>query len=217
MTIVKDDQNAVWIGTTDRGLDKIQLNGNGDIINIENYSSREGDASDLEANMINHLFIDSKQHLWVGTSGSGLYHTNLDDLNFSQLGIDQGLPGDVIYGILEDDDENLWFSTNNGMGIIDSRHEFVKSYQISDGLQHREFTVGACLKKSDGSIIFGGINGLNYFNGSPTLRNETEQALYVTALGGRRYGGVRIGPKINDLQDAGRYDQVKGLSKRSEI
>jgi len=77
--------------------------------------------------------------------------------------IKNGLPNDVVYGILEDSKGFLWLSTNKGLARFDPKTESFKNYDIRDGLQSNEFNSGAYALTNEGSLIFGGVNGANEF------------------------------------------------------
>ena len=39
-----------------------------------------------------------------------------------------------IYGILEDEEDNLWISTNNGISVFNTKKEKFESLSLSDGI-----------------------------------------------------------------------------------
>ena len=82
---------------------------------------------------------------------------------FKSYRVKDGLPNDVIYGILEDNLGHLWLSTNNGLSEFDPKTETFKNYDVDDGLQNNEFNSGAHFKSRTGEFFFGGLNGLNSF------------------------------------------------------
>jgi len=111
MTILKDNNNILWLGTTN-GLVYIE-NGNFFPIKLPgNYA----------ANYINFLNIDKNNHLWIGTN-FGLYEVdaslkkNIKDINFVRYTNLDGLKS------LEcnqnssfiDSKNNLWFGTSRGL------------------------------------------------------------------------------------------------------
>ncbi len=74
-----------------------------------------------------------------------------------------GLPNNVIYGILKDKRGNLWLSTDMGICRYSPSTGNVKDYTQDDGLQSNEFNQGSAFEASDGKFYFGGINGFNSF------------------------------------------------------
>ena len=51
-----------------------------------------------------------------------------------------------------------------------------------DGLQNNEFNTGAYLKKSDGKLVFGGINGFNIVNPAQIESNINIPPVYITEV-----------------------------------
>jgi sugar lactone lactonase YvrE len=102
--------------------------------------------------------------LWIGTRGSGL--SRLDKLtgHCKSLSVKNGLPNNVIYGLLTDDAGDLWGSTNKGLFRLNVKTGNIKSFDVTDGLQGNEFNRFAYLKLGNGMLIFGGLNGINYFS-----------------------------------------------------
>jgi len=101
--------------------------------------------------------------LWIGTDGYGLYSYNLETHERNRYGRKDGLPDEVIYGILSDDDQNLWVSTNNGISKFNTKNKEFRNFNYSDGLQDNEFNYGSSLKTSKGELIFGGTEGFTLF------------------------------------------------------
>ena len=61
------------------------------------------------------LYEDYSGNFWIGTSGNGLIKFDRDKKKFISFGAEENIDADVIYGILEDDQKNLWLSTSNGI------------------------------------------------------------------------------------------------------
>ena len=97
-----------------------------------------------------------------------------------------GLPNNVIYGILPDNNGNLWISTNRGISQFNPVNEEFKNFDVSDGLQSNEFNAGAHLKTKNGEMIFGGINGITIFHSNDLLNNSHIPSVVLTAF--KKYG-----------------------------
>src|SRR5258705_13979360 len=74
-----------------------------------------------------------------------------------------GLPNEAIFGILEDNHENLWISTNKGLSKFNPATMNFKNFDVEDGLQSNEFKENAYWKSRSGAMYFGGNNGFNEF------------------------------------------------------
>lgn len=113
---------------------------------------------------VTSTYGESDKSLWIGTEGDGLFHYNFDTKKSIRYGVQEGLPDEVIYGILPDDSQNLWLSTNKGLSRLNLKSNEFKNFDLSDGLQGNEFNYGAYLKKENGELIFGGVNGFTVFD-----------------------------------------------------
>ncbi len=142
----------------------------------------------LESLIANETTIKSlyynKPFIWIGTDGRGLIALNLWDGKCTVITDKDGLPNNTIYGILPDDKNYLWVSTNKGisrfrMDIINSkpqRSQFT-NYTSAQGLQSNEFNTGASHKAANGTLLFGGIKGLNIFD--PATLSEPNRTVPV--------------------------------------
>lgn len=111
---------------------------------------------------IRSIFIDSKGNTWLGTS-NGLVKFNEKGRSISYT-VANGLPNDMVYGILEDRSGKLWLSTNKGISRFDPVKEEFVNFTVDDGLQSNEFNTAAFASSPDGTFYFGGIEGFNMFD-----------------------------------------------------
>ena len=128
-----------------------------------------------EANDVNSLGVDyvlaiepdpdNPQHiLWLGTHGGGLNRFDKRTQSFTRYTTKDGLPNNVVYGILSDEEGDLWLSTNNGLCLFNPKGGILQHFTEADGLQDSEFNRRAFLKSKNGTMYFGGINGLTSFD-----------------------------------------------------
>ncbi len=79
----------------------------------KNYTFFDVFYSNSSSNQITRdLYLDQKDHLWMGTPGYGVYKWNKTQL----LGYtpEQGLGGDEVYAITETPNGNMWFGARKG-------------------------------------------------------------------------------------------------------
>ncbi len=159
--IYQDKENMFWIGT-DRGLVSFDhISGS-----MNKYLNDPADLHSLNNNSIKSIYPDPGdpyKYLWIGTAGGGLNKFNKVDKRFSFFTTKNGLPNNVIYGILSDSKGNLWLSTNHGLSVFNPNTFTFKNFDVLDGLQSNEFNTGAYFKDQNGEMFFGGIKGLNHF------------------------------------------------------
>lgn len=99
---------------------------------------------------------------------------NLKTNEIHNYTVKNGLPNNIIYGILEDENKKLWLSSNQGITQFNFK-DFnttpkIVNYEIHDGLQSLEFNTGAYFKGKNGRIFFGGLKGINWF--LPSIINK---------------------------------------------
>jgi signal transduction histidine kinase/ligand-binding sensor domain-containing protein/DNA-binding NarL/FixJ family response regulator len=107
---------------------------------------------------------DKENNLWLGTDGGGLLLFDRTKNTYKRYTQNDGLPGNSILNLLVDNNGVIWASTYSGLASFDARLNKFKNYNASDGLQSNQFNYNAALKRKNGELLFGGINGFNMFN-----------------------------------------------------
>jgi ligand-binding sensor domain-containing protein/signal transduction histidine kinase len=185
-SIMQDRTGRLWIGTGGGGISILDQN-SGNFIRLTHDPQ---DSSSLGDTDIFSIYEDSRGSIWLGTYGSGLDKYDPSTGEFEHFRTSDGLPNNVVYGILEDDEGYLWLSTNYGLSKFDPGSETFTNFDISDGLQSNEFNVGAYLKDKNGLLYFGGINGLTSFQPEKIQESTYLPPIVLTEL-------LQDGEKIN--------------------
>ncbi|MEM6395013.1 MAG: ATP-binding protein [Bacteroidota bacterium] len=120
--------------------------------------------------------------LWIGTKGGGLHRLDTRTMAFTYLHSKNGLPNDVIYGVLNDEQGNLWLSSNKGIIRYSPKTGKIRNFTAADGLQSDEFNTFAFGKSVTGELLFGGIKGANVFYPQDLDENPTPPKLSFTGL-----------------------------------
>ena len=116
------------------------------------------------------MIFTSSGYLWIGTR-NGLFALKESDKQFLQYTTENGLPSNVIYGILEDAYGRLWISTNQGLSCLNPESGKFRNFTIMDGLQGNQFNAGAYCRKDNGYMLFGGVNGITSFRPETLIDN----------------------------------------------
>lgn len=104
-------------------------------------------------NYIVALLVDSDGIVWCGTWGGGL--SRFDGSNWTNLTVDDGLPGNHVFMLHEDPDGHLWVGTNQGLARRDG--DSFKNFTTEDGLfSNRVFSMTTA---NDGSRWVGSFGG----------------------------------------------------------
>jgi ligand-binding sensor domain-containing protein/two-component sensor histidine kinase len=111
-----------WVGTLMDGLYRLRPDGRQEEYDEEN--------SNLLRNNIRCLLVDDRDRVWVGTKfGLNMLHQD----RMRAFTIHQGLPNDNIWAAFQDDEGDLWFSTD-GAGAMKYAGDRFITYTVKDGL-----------------------------------------------------------------------------------
>ena len=178
VAIEEDLRGDLWIGTVDSGLNRLNRQSE----EFTRYQNRRGDQKSLSNVAILSIHQSRDGTIWVGTAGGGLNRYDLMTDTFSSFTEKDGLPNNVIYGILEDRENHLWLSTNYGLSRFNPQLNQFRNYTVSDGLQSNEFNSNAYAITQRGEMYFGGINGLNFFNPLSATTDTYIPPIVLTSL-----------------------------------
>jgi signal transduction histidine kinase/ligand-binding sensor domain-containing protein/DNA-binding response OmpR family regulator len=176
-TQYEDAAGILWLGT-DGGL----ISFNPATGTSRRWKRQIREASSLSNNRVRPIFQDADGIFWLGTGGGGLNRFDPATETFRVFSKRDGLPNDVIYGILPDNEGFLWLSTNSGLCRFDPMSFEVRNFTEDDGLQGNEFNLGAQFRDRDGVLFFGGINGLNRFDPAKLSQNRNRPPVVVTGI-----------------------------------
>ena len=175
--LCQDPQNRVWVGT-ESGLNLYQPDTN----QFKRFLHDPDDASSLSSQKIVSLLGDKTGHLWVGTYDGGLNKLDPDKALAQHFTEQDGLPDNMVLGLLDDRRGGLWISSGNGLARLDKSSGEIKTYVEEDGLIDGEFSQGACLLLRNGEMAFGGINGFNLFHPRGVGPNLNPPKVVLTAV-----------------------------------
>lgn len=125
---------------------------------------------------------DHTGNIWVGTFGDGVFLFDSSYTLSAHFTEKDGLPNNVVYGVLDDDFGNYWMSTNKGLARLHLATRTFRNYDAGDGLQSNEFNRCAFLKGREGKFYFGGINGFNAFFPDRVADNPRPPPIQMTGF-----------------------------------
>jgi signal transduction histidine kinase/ligand-binding sensor domain-containing protein/DNA-binding response OmpR family regulator len=150
-----DSQNRIWIGG-EKSLGILKS----PEAKLKVFHSGDYNGSVINS-AINCIFEDSKKRIWIGTRGGlNLYN---EEGKFKLFSKEDGLPGNMIYGMLEDSFGRLWISTNDGISCFTPETDTFRNYSEADGLLFSQFNMYSFCQSRSGLMYFGGINGITTF------------------------------------------------------
>ncbi len=150
-TSFQENDSILWFGN--RGYGAYRLN-----VETEQLTPYRFDnvVNSQTANDIFAIYKNEKGY-WLGTS-SGLLHFNEDYSHYHDRA--DLFSNNTVHGILEDQQNNLWISTNQGLVRFNPKTNTGQTYDRENGLEVTEFSDGAFYKDlRTETLFFGGTNG----------------------------------------------------------
>ncbi|MCP4438134.1 MAG: response regulator [Aureispira sp.] len=165
-----ETNDHIWLGTNN-GIYLFSFK-----LGIKKHYSPQNPDAYIPHEDILYIHSDKDSSLWLGTKGGGLIHWYPETGDYQQYTIGNGLSDNVIYAILEDDDGYLWLSSNYGLMRFDKASGWVNTYLPRDGITHEEFNNKSYYKDENGTLYFGGLNGINVFSPKDIQKNTSLHA-----------------------------------------
>jgi len=181
--IIRDKDQRVWLAYQDGGIDEVIYDEAApkELSFIPSTVNTRYDYLPMGTT----LYEDSQGHIWLGTSGDGLWLFDKEEKMLENFSAKHAIPGDIVSSIIEDDYQQLWFSSNSGLTrlrIQDLNQPSFTNYTVEDGLQGNIFIENSLAKSAHGELIFGGYHGFNYFDPSEIRHNHYIPPLAFTSI-----------------------------------
>ncbi|WP_229489812.1 two-component regulator propeller domain-containing protein [Pseudoduganella namucuonensis] len=175
--ILEDSRGALWVGTFN-GLDLLDR-GTG---HFRHFRHDPADPASLSHDEVHYLYEDRQGVVWVGTAG-GLNRMEIGadgGVRFRRYQRRDGLADDAIAGILDDERGHLWLSTNTGISRLSAQTGQVRNYGAADGTIEGAYFDGSALRTPDGTMYFGGFNGVTAFAPAEIRENSVAPTVAIT-------------------------------------
>ena len=169
-----DGEGNIWLSTSTGGLNVMEKTDGVWSVRPYAYNAKLKAAS---KEYITSIYRANNGEYWFGTFGSGLLKWNPRTKKTRTFTKEDGLPNDVIYGVLRDEKGNFWLSTNKGLCQFNPQSKKAKVFTEIHGLMSNECNLGAYLMSSTGKMYFGGIFGYNFFD--PKELSKPQRAIDV--------------------------------------
>ncbi len=175
--LFEDSRGLIWVATN-AGISRFDPESG----RFDNYRKSPDGLSDNWA----YCFAETQgesgdQILWIGTR-NGLSKFEVDQRRWSRYLETDGLPSEVVVGVLPDGRGNLWLSTFRGLVLFEPTKGTFRSFRPDDGLQSYEFNFGAYHRGRSGRLYFGGIEGLNWIEPDRLAFNSIPPPVVLTSF-----------------------------------
>jgi ligand-binding sensor domain-containing protein len=167
LLIATKGKGLVVMNTANRQFDKVDL-------------TKDQEVSAINNSIINAVYKDHTNNIWIGTEGGGLWLTDEHLSTFKNYSVKNGLQSMSIDQVTEDDEDQIWLNTNIGLEIIDVLHNRFVQYSAKDGLSINQ--PDYLIKKSSGDLLRFDFNGLHIFRSSSINLNKDVPPIYINQM-----------------------------------
>lgn len=165
--ITSDNKGNIWVGSSDGALCFKEDFKDPESISFRLYARIPNELNCLSNNNVYRIVTTSKGEVYLATFGGGLNQlVSMDDNGeavFKSYMRKDGLPSDILLAVEEDDDGNLWMSTENGLSKFVPGEQRFENYNERDFGNKIRFEEGTSLNLSNSTILFGTSSGVLYF------------------------------------------------------
>lgn len=185
VSIQADKEGQIWLCAT-TGFYKLDFEKG---ILERHWSGGKG-AAYLSYDNIYHFYEDKDGGFWLATGGGGLIRWDRKNNQTQQYSRKAGLPNNTIYAIYEDEHEHLWLPSDYGIIQFDKKRGQVRRvYLTEDGITNPEFNRISHYRGADGTLYFGGLNGITAFNPKDFYEKEGTLNLPLVVTNFQQFDG----------------------------
>jgi len=174
-------QRVLWASTIGQGLLKLDIS-TGTPRLLRQFRQVPGRAEGLQSDFLWPLLLDRRGTLWIGTIGGGLHRLDADASGHETVrSLRKYVPESDVESILADDAGQLWLGGTGLYRYQPARRQYLR-YDVADGLTSSSLKIGAADRGADGTLYFGGINGVTYFQPALIQPNPYAPVVQLTGL-----------------------------------
>ncbi len=173
VNLASDALGRIWISTQGDGLWLLYPNEK----KGHNFSYDHNDSTSISHNIVNCIFIDGKEQIWIGTQDGLCF---FDEAHQCFHRIETNMPRPAISSITEKQGV-LWMAGESGILRYD-KSKTPQRFTQQDGLNSEQFHPNAVLAATDGRIYFGNSSGFCSFSPQQIKVNEQMVPVFITQL-----------------------------------
>jgi len=182
---------------------------------LANYYQNKKGTQEFGNWIISNVHKDRNGNIWLGHS-HGLTFWDLKKDTLHYFNKDNGLSDNLIRGIIEDDEQNIWVTTSNGLSVLTTErdNQGIKNIDIrsfsTGGLKDNYFNHRSIWKLNNGDILLGWVDGFTMINPNKLLEKRQHRAKVV-------FTGLEVGNssiKVDSLYNG--YKFLKNSMERTD-
>ena len=198
--IAEDSQGFIWFGSQLKGLARLDP----ETQSVTQYNPETKDG--FPTFSVEDMVIGPDNLLWIATD-VGLVRFDPVSFDYTVYDSRHGLLFDQVSSLVFAPDGNLWITTNCSVAHFDRESETFRIYGSEYGFRNRSYYGRNKFCDEDGTLYFGGKDGIEFFNPSK-LRINTSQPR--PTLAGFQVDG-------NDITQLARTGNIVPMTYRNDL
>lgn len=173
-----DRMGNLWVGTVNRGLFRIDAKSG----EVKGWSlDRSASGNGLSDNYVTSIYVDRRDRVFIGTNNGGVQIIDGKVLEFLRFN-DPPASWGTVCAIRQDQADNIWITTSNGLYKVDSDDMSYVRFTTADGLPENQFNFSSIIQASDNRMYCGTVNGLVSFSPDITKHSELTSSVHLWRL-----------------------------------
>jgi ligand-binding sensor domain-containing protein/signal transduction histidine kinase len=206
--LLEDKRGNLWVGT-EKGLDRLDRSSG----KFAHYRHDPKRRDSLGHDRVHNLYQDEQERIWIGTAaGLSMMSLGADgQALFRSFPPANGRSADPVGAILKDEQGRLWISSTAGLSLFNPQTGLFKNYSSKDGLIDGSYFIGSGYRGPDGTLYFGGLEGLTAFKPARIHDNPFAPPVLITDFAIFNQS-ILSGTARTDVLAQGPVDQARALS-----
>ncbi|MEP7377755.1 MAG: two-component regulator propeller domain-containing protein [Chitinophagaceae bacterium] len=181
--IEKDNEHHLWISAWGIGFHRYNITKDLPQNTFTSFMESSTGSHKISHNVVSCVRPGKNGKIWFGTMSGGMNMLDTKADSISWFTVKDGMPGNLVYRIEEDDQGILWLSTDNGIARFDPTTKSFINYNTNSGLPANNFAFQTSMKCKDGTLVFGTNDGqVVYFNPNSFRNSLNTQPVVITDI-----------------------------------
>jgi len=161
LSMVKDSESNLWVGTNGEGLLKVEIPS----FEFSKLEPNKSNPASLSHNELHALYVDRSGMLWIGTLGGGVNKLNLSAKKFELYQNapwqENAISVDQVITFYEDENSFLWIGLRGGgINVLDRKTSEMRHLNQSENDRLHKANVSSFFKDRNGRLWIGTWHGL---------------------------------------------------------
>jgi len=141
----------------------------------------KNEKSTADSKYVTSIFKDSKNSIWIGTYGKGVYNYTEKEGIIAHYTKNNGLLDENVCSIIESDNRNIWIASKSAIAELNTETNKIKNFSNKNGISLLETSMQAAFKSTDGRLFFSGSNGfISFFPQNLSLNEFVPPVIFTS-------------------------------------